>query len=149
MCRIGLKMNLCIREGSDLKVIRPQTSSGCWHLLQIICSATFGIIWQDVIGEVKVGALVLGIVGSLMRIWNSCPHPGTIPWLHEGSQFSKPQHHPSFAIFAQQTESWADRCCLLQLCCSCGRAYLDNFRLSAKMVHTQSYSSVCMQITIR
>lgn len=38
-----------------------------------------------------------------------------LAWLHEGSQLSKPQHHPSFAIPAHQTESCSDRCCLLQL----------------------------------
>lgn len=58
----------------------------------------------------------------------------TVPleWLHDGSQFSKPQHHPSFAIPAKQTKACSDRCCLLQLRCSCGCTYLDNFCLSAK-----------------
>lgn len=153
LCHRGLETNSCVWEGSDSKVICSQTSSGCRHLL---CKSFERpqLEWPDSLRLVKwkweracCGLLVLwwGYGGQVLIV-------ALAAWLHEGSQFSKPQHHQPFVTPAHQPESSTDRCCLLQSCCSCSSAYLDNFHLSAntrthRQTHTCSYSSERTQMT--
>lgn len=88
------------------------------------------MIWQDEM-EVEVGAHVLGIVGSLMRIWSPCSHhraTGMITWrqpIFQTPASSVICNPPPISLNAALTDA-------VYCSCSCGCAYLDNFRLSAK-----------------
>lgn len=71
----GLKMNTRVREGSDSKVICPQTSPGCRHLLRKAfdkpqLESSDGTRWA----EKKWERRCWWTVGPLMRIWSSRSH---------------------------------------------------------------------------
>lgn len=69
-----LKINTCVQEGSDSKVIWSLSDSGCRHLLYKSFHMP-QLKLSDRMRSAKSKCWIsLDIVASLMRIWSSCSH---------------------------------------------------------------------------
>ena len=121
----GLKTDTCVCEGRTQRSFVPEAAQD----VDICCINHLTghnwnhLTWRDGLGDFSTLWWGFGVHVLVTEL---------LAWSHVGSWFSKPQHQPSFAIHAHQTDSCSDRDCLLWPRCSCGFVYLGNFCSSAK-----------------